>query len=243
MSNSLGHSPVRLLIGCFTLLCFAAFSGRGQTVVSMQDARHLTSLGIDESGALVILGDIENYEPALFELSGTGFKVTRLPALSGGEFPEAYRISRDARYVVGSCQTPEFQDAAMLWLRSDVAVPMHLGTLDGSSSTYPQDVASTPSGPLIIGNSIRGAFIWTQADGMRPWIPSDAHQLHPYLERVSEDGKLFVGEGFINGQILPILGTESNLMVLDFRKGFGGALSISPNGFHICGFINLQSTV
>jgi len=78
---------------------------------------------------------------------------------------------------------------------------------------------------------------------MRPWIPGDGHVLHPYLERVTEDGRQFVGEGFINGQIVPILGTETNFVVLDSRNGLGGALAISPNGLHICGHINLQSTV
>lgn len=207
------------------------------------------SLGIDSAGSVWIAGehyDGQDSVEALLQFTGDGFNVTPL-SLSPSGYPLTYtryglQISRDAQYVIASVPVG-CSNQTVLWSRDYPWHPQFLGEFVPGDSATGRDVASTPSGPVVVGDYGFGTFFWTPAAGFRAWMTNSEYWPLRFSLRISADGTKWVGHQYtLAGTVVnrsPYVGSERSLEILDSdRRPNAIVRGISPNGKHLVGAID-----
>lgn len=214
----------------------------------------LDSLGIDLAGRVWIAGehyDGQDSVEALLQFTGDSFNVTPL-SLSPSDYPLTYtryglQISRDAQYVIASVPLG-YSNQTVLWSRDLPRSPQFLGEFVPGDSATGRDVASTPDGPVVVGDYGFGTFFWTPAAGFSAWMTNSEYWPLRFSHSISADASKWVGHQYtLAGTTVnrnPYVGTKTHLEILDSDRRLDAVvLAISPNGKHLAGSIGGRGTV
>lgn len=229
------------------LLCFQSLA-LSQHIFYGQYQDEFESIGIDENGTVFIVGRREGEGPGIFQLRDGLFIFKALTPLPGADGVEDAFLSRDAKYVASTSNYPESEDEATFWHREALDSPIGLGLLPGGYSTYVTGVASTPTGPLVVGHGGYGSFLWSYAAGLHPWITNASYFSLLLIAGVSADGTQFIGQerSIQNGSLLslPFTGRLTSFEFLGSPgTNWADVLGISPSGSQFCGHFQLHSVV
>lgn len=142
--------------------------------------------------------------------------IRSLGTLLGGDYSEAYSVSRNGAVSVGRSNSKENHDLQpVMWAPSGQILPLALS--DGVEPVRGEATAVSASGVVVVGRAIvtgecanglglNGSFRWTPSSGMRclddviaeHGLDLDGWQLVEPTG-VSDDGRTIVGNGYYGG--------------------------------------------
>lgn len=204
-------------------------------LLSPAEGPQFTRLGLDGSGAVYLL-DVDSgyywrYLDDEWSLGPFDYEEA-----SGYWMADMVDISRDAKYAVGNATLPDInKTSGFLWSLANPMHPLTLPLFEGDYTPKTTAVASTVEGPIVIGEVLGSAFLWSEGTGYTFW-PATLERRYDF-NAISADGQWLAGAYQSRTRFHAMAGNKERLSLLDDSDATNSAASaISPNGRHICGW-------